>query len=128
MSVEFAIVGSAVIVMFFSLMIVAGRILQQENDVRSAAQAAARAASLRDNAADAQAVATAVVNENLEQTGVSCDGGATVTLTSIPAHEPGALVRVEVLCTARTLASLGLPSVPYNYRATEIIDVFRGTP
>ena len=116
------------IVLFFSLMIVAGRIMQQENDVRSAAEAGARAASLRNDAAEAVAVADRVVNDNLQQTGVSCDGGPRIQTRSVPDHSPGGVVEVTVECTARTLGSLGLAPVDFDHIAVEVIDEFRGAP
>ena len=46
-STEFAIVMSAILLGFFALAIYGGRVVQAENDVRSAAHEAARAASLQ---------------------------------------------------------------------------------
>ncbi len=127
-SIEFAIVMSAVIVGFFSLMIMAGRIMQQESDVRSAAHAAARAASLRDDFAVAEADARAVASRNLAESGVTCSGQS-ITIVSAPGDfEPSGVVTVRVECTARAVGAFGLPANLYWYEATEVIDDYRGAP
>lgn len=128
-SIEFAIIMSALIFGFFGLLIVAGRIMQQENEVRSAAEAAARAASLEPTLADATAAAQSVAMENLADTGVNCQA-PTVAITS-PADEfaPAGFVTVRVDCTAASLGTLsGLPANDYWHEATESIDQFRADP
>lgn len=127
-SVEFAIVVSALIVGFFTLMIMAGRIMQQENDVRSAAHSAARAASLRDSYATAQADVDAIVARNLSASGVTCESQTASIVSGVGDFVPGGVVTVEVECTARPVGGLGLTANRYSYRASEIIDVYRGQP
>jgi Flp pilus assembly protein TadG len=127
-SLEFAIIMGALIVGFFSLLIVAGRIMQQENDVRSAANAAARAASLRDTYQDALTDARAVGAANLTDSGVSCEDQRITIVTPAADFGPGGVVTVRVECTARSIASIGFPANLYWYQATEVIDGFRGRP
>lgn len=127
-SIEAAIVFGAVIVGFFGLLLVGGRIVNQENKVRSAAHAAARAASLRATYADAAADVQVVATANLADADAVCDDPR-VSITSGPGDfAPGGFVTVEVRCTADTLGVLGLADNEYAYRATEVIDVFRGDP
>ncbi|MEM7325154.1 MAG: TadE family protein [Actinomycetota bacterium] len=127
-SIEFAIIMSALIFGFFGLMIVAGRIMNQQNEVRSAAEAAARAASLEPTLGDAAAAAETVGLENLADAGVNCRN-PTVTITS-PAADfiPGGLVTVTVRCTASSLGTLSLPDNEFFHEATEAIDVYRADP
>ncbi|MEM7272982.1 MAG: TadE family protein [Actinomycetota bacterium] len=127
-SIEFAIIMSALLVGFFGLMIVAGRILQQENQVRSAAEAAARAASLEPTLAEAEAAAVTVAQENLTDAGVTCEDQA-ITIGAPTDFIPGGRVTVRVECTARSLGTLaGLPSNRFYHDATEAIDLYRGDP
>ncbi len=130
-SIEFAIVMGAVLVSFVTLMVTAGRILQQENDVRSAAHSAARAASLRDTFGDATNDARRVAGENLADSGVSCVGGGVTTIISSSSDfTPGdGFVTVRVECTARLVGAIGLgPTNVFAYDATEVIDSYRGEP
>lgn len=124
-SIEFAIVMSALIVGFFTLMIMAGRIMQQESDVRSAAHAAARAASLRDDYAAAQDDAVEVANRNLAESGVVCERQSTRIISPEAEFVPAGVVTVRVECTARAVGSLGLPDNYFYYDATEVIDDYR---
>ncbi len=127
-SVEFAITMSALIISFFTLLIGAGRVMQQENDVRSAAHAAARAASLRDGFADAQVDEDRIAAQNLSESGVSCEDQVAMIVSSAADFVPGGAVTVRVECTARPVGMLGLPANRYRYEATEAIDVFRSQP
>lgn len=128
-SIEFAIIMSALIFGFFGLMIVAGRIMQQENEVRSAAEAAARAASLEPTIADATAAAQTVGLENLADAGVNCKGPTVDIISGAGDFIPGGLVTVRVECTAASLGTLsGLPANDFYYDATEAIDEFRADP
>lgn len=127
-SVEFAITMSALIIGFFTLMIGAGRIMQQENDVRSAAQAAARAASLRDSYVQAEIDVEAIVATNLSESGVTCEAQRAEIMSPPSRFVPGGVVSVEVECVARPVGTFGLPANTYSYTATEVIDVFRSEP
>ncbi|MGH1489005.1 MAG: TadE/TadG family type IV pilus assembly protein [Acidimicrobiales bacterium] len=127
-SIEFAIIMSAIIVGFFSLMIVAGRVVRQESDVRSAANAAARAASLRDDFGQARLDAIDVATENLADSGVSCESQL-VSIVSPPGEfRPAGFVTVRVECTARSISGMGMSDNLYWYEATEIIEEYRGAP
>ncbi len=127
-SIEFAIVMSIVIVSFFTLMIGAGRVVSQENDVRSAAHAAARQASLHNTYGDASAAIGAIVDRNLADSGVNCEAQS-AAITSAPSDfVPNGFVTVEVICTARSVGGRGIPDNTFSYSATEVIDNFRSTP
>lgn len=127
-SIEFAIVMSALIVGYLSLSIVAGRVLRQENDVRSAAQTAARAASLRNDYDDAVAEVESLTAVNLAESGVSCERPEVAVVSDRTDFGPGGWVTVRVECSARSLGGLGLTENRYAYEATETIDLFRGEP
>ncbi|MEM9565355.1 MAG: TadE/TadG family type IV pilus assembly protein [Actinomycetota bacterium] len=127
-SIEAAIVFAIVIVTFFGLMIVAGRIINQENKVRSAAHAAARAASLRSTFADASADVDDVANANLADADLGCTDRQVAIVSGPGDFVPGGFVTVEVRCTARVLGVLGMSDNEYAYEATEVIDVYRGDP
>lgn len=124
-SIEAAIVLGTVIVTFLSLMIVAGRIMNQQNKVRSAAHAAARAASLHNDYDEAVAAAQTVAQANLLDSGVECRDQVVRVTGAV--WEPNGFITIEVGCTARSLPLLG-GSAPYAYEATEVIDQFRGEP
>lgn len=127
-SSEFSIIFAALMVGFFSLMIMAGRILQQENQVRSAAEEAARAASLEPTLAEGQAAAVAVATENLSSAGVTCTDQS-VTVGSPTDFVAGGQVTIRVQCTAQGLqTAIGLGDNVFAHEATEVIDVFRGEP
>ncbi len=127
-SIEAAIVFAVVIVTFFGLMIVAGRIINQENKVRSAAHAAARAASLRSTFADAAGDVDQVARVNLEDADLVCTDRRVAIVSGPGDFVPGGFVTVEVRCTARVLGVLGMADNEYAYEATEVIDAFRGGP
>ena len=127
-AIEFAIVMSALVIGYFSLSIVAGRILREENDARSAAQAAARAASLHNDYDDAVADIESTVAVNLADSGVSCEDPHVSVVSDRVDFGPGGWVTVRVECTARSLGGMGLPDNRYAYEATETIDLFRGEP
>lgn len=127
-SIEFAILMGALMVGFFSLMIVAGRVVRQENDVRSAANAAARAASLRDDINEARVDAAQVAAENLADSGVSCERQSVSIVSPDSDFRPAGFVTVRVECTARSISGLGLSDNLFWHEATEIIEQYRGDP
>jgi Flp pilus assembly protein TadG len=128
LSIEFAILMGAVMVGFFSLMIVAGRVVRQEADVRSAANAAARAASLRDDYSNAETDAIAVAAQNLADSGVSCASQSVSIVSPAVDFQPGGFVTVRVECSAQTIAGLGRSDNVYWYEATEVIEQNRADP
>jgi Flp pilus assembly protein TadG len=127
MSTEKAII----IVTFFSgfllLVMFAGRVSQAENDVRSAAHEAARAATLEATPAAATSTAARVARANLSTNGVTCVGGGTVS-TDTSNFGPDGWVAVSVNCRVSyaDVTRLRVPgSTTFSARATEIIDQYR---
>lgn len=128
-AVETAIVGGAFIIGFFALMLVAGRIVSQENQVRSAAQAAARDASLQASYAEAGTVVAPTVQANLLARQLTCDNLNVQLISSQTNFDVDRFVTVEVTCVARSASPiLGVPDNTWTYTATEVIDQFRGDP
>ena len=74
-STEMAVVMVAFFAGFLMLVVFAGRVAQAENDVRSAAHQAARAASLTGDPTRAESEARRVVDANLTSSGLSCRNG-----------------------------------------------------
>jgi len=128
-SIEAAIIFAVVMVTFFSLMIAAGRILSSETQVRSAAHAAARAASLEATYGDAAAAAVTTGEANLGDAGVVCtEDVPSIEVTSDASRfVPGGWIQVRVACTPDVLP-FGLTPSEYWYEATEVIDEFRSEP
>jgi Flp pilus assembly protein TadG len=104
-----------------------GRVTRAEAIVRDAAAAGARAASLRQRAAAAQADAHAAVLTSLSGHVGTCPTPAVLVDTA--ALRPGGRVAVEVRC-ATPLHDLGLLGVPGSRtvvaRSVEVIDAWRG--
>lgn len=124
---ELAVLMFPFIVGCVALVTFAGRMSQAEGDVQSAAQEAARAATLTGDAATAEAVARSVAVSNLATARVACAGGVDVAF-STTGFGPGGYVTVTVTCTANfsDVAYLRVPgSRDFRYTATEIIDVYR---
>lgn len=126
-SIEAAIVFAVVMVTFFSLMVAAGRILGSETKVRSAAHAAARAASLEGTYADAVAAAEATALANMADADLVCGDQSIQVTSGAGDFVPGGWVQVEVRCTPQVLP-FGLTPAEYAYPATEVIDEFRSEP
>ena len=127
-STEFAIVMAVVLASFFALAIYGGRVVQAENDVRSAAHAAARAATLERTPGEAAAAAQTVAAMNLASSGVACAGGTNVDV-DLSRFGPGGEVTVTVTCNASfaDVASLRVgTSRAFTASATEIVDLYRG--
>lgn len=125
-SVEMALMFPALILVLL-LILFTSRIVDAENSVQSAAQEAARAATLTDTSTAAESEARRVANENLESAGLGCGGGSTVTV-DVSGFEPGGYATVTISCTAALgdLQALGVPgSRTFRGQATEIIDVYR---
>ncbi len=124
---EFAIVMAAVLLGFVALAVYGGRVVQAENDVRSAAQEAARAASLEGTPAAADAAARSVAVANLSRSGVSCP--TPVVAVDLARFGPGGEVTVTITCTASfaDVGSLGVAeSRAFTATATEVVDRYRG--
>ena len=126
-STEMGVVMVAFFAGFLMLVVFAGRVAQAENDVRSAAHAAARAASLTGSSGRAEAEARRAVDANLITSGMSCRNGVDVTVDLDEFH-PGGWVTVTVACRASfaDVSSLAVPGEKtFTATATEVIDAFR---
>lgn len=124
---EFAVILFPFIVGCIALVTFAGRVAQAEGDVQSAAQEAARAATLTGDPGTADAVARSVAMSNLATSRVACSDGVAVNV-GIGDFRPGGYVSVSVTCTAsfRDVVWLRVPgSRSFTSTATEIIDVYR---
>lgn len=109
--------------------VAAGRLVQARLDVGSAAEQAARAASLARTPAAASAQATSVAQDALAGQSVAC---APAVITPDTADfTPGGEVTVQVACTVH-LADLSLLRVPGAETITASfaspVDVYRGSP
>jgi Flp pilus assembly protein TadG len=114
-----------VLVALLMFAVFGGRLATAKNHVVSAAQDAARAASLRDDPAAATADATATAESSLAAAGISCSSRDVTVDANL---EPGGLVTVRVRCTTplSDLALLGLPgSRTLSATATERVDTYR---
>ncbi|NNE74297.1 MAG: pilus assembly protein [Acidimicrobiales bacterium] len=126
---EFAVMASVFILVIFGLVAYGGAIAEAEGDVQSAAQNAARAASLVSQGR-APAEARAVANANLAAAGRSCRGGRSVAITAWT-HSPGTggYVEVTVTCTV-DLGDIAPGNAPGSRTivktAREVVDTFRG--
>ncbi len=134
-STELALVMPVVFLGFVALIMLAGRTVQAETDVASAAQEAARAATFRNAFVDAEATAQAIAEVNLATAGLSCaaNGPIVDTTTSVGAADlqPGVLVTVTVTCTAdlSDVAHLGVGQTQtFTATAHEVVDTYRSSP
>jgi Flp pilus assembly protein TadG len=108
--------------------VLCGRLVETRQRVDSAAQDAARAASLARTAQEAQTAARKAATDDLGRGGWSCAGYAVNVDTRD--FRPGGGVRVSVRCAAsmQRLTGLGVPgSVSVNSHAVSPIDQYRGT-
>ena len=125
-AVEVAVVAPALVALLM-LVAFAGRVAQTEGDVRRAASAAARAASLRQHPGDAERAAADTAAANLATSGVGCADLETVVDTS--RFTAGGTVAVTVNCSA-SLADVSLLGVPgqrrFSARSVEVVDRYRG--
>lgn len=127
-AVETAIV-TPVIFGFLVLGMFGARVVSAEREVQAAATAGARAASLA-GPATATAEAEAAAFASVDDAGVSCAGGPSVTVTNgSTGFAPGSTVSVTVTCTVDVsdLTFIGLPgNIDFDYTATEVVDELRG--
>ncbi len=129
-STEFAVVMTAALTAFMLLVVFAGRFAQAENNVRSAAQEAARAASLTNHTDTAVAEANRVALANLTSAGMTCANGLDVNVKTND-FTPGGKVTVTVTCDASfaDVSTLAVPgSRAFIGSATEVIDTYRANP
>ncbi|MFF7145724.1 TadE/TadG family type IV pilus assembly protein [Streptomyces sp. SID2888] len=128
-AIEAAIVLPALI-MFLCLAIAGGRIVTSGAKIDSAAEDAAREASIHRTAAAAQSAARSAAAESLDDQGIKC-ASASVSINtgglSVPVGQVGT-VTVTVTCTVN-LSDLLLPGVPgaktLTSTATSVVDQYR---
>ncbi len=126
-STEMAAVMVAFLGGFLLLVVFAGRVAQAENDVRSAAHAAARAASLSGNPARAETAARQAAEANLTTSGMSCRRGLDITV-DLDQYRPGGWVGVTIRCRASfsDVATLAVPGErAFTATSVEVIDTYR---
>lgn len=118
LAVEAAIVAPVLFFLMFAGLLVAGRSIQAHNQAESAAQEAARAASLEQTPGAAVAAGQrALVSNVSDTTGMSCS--AAIDAGSL---EPGSVVAVQVTCDAELV--LGR-SASFDATAFEVVDTYR---
>ena len=115
------------LILFLLLAVAAGRLVQGKLDVDSAAQQAARAASLARTPQAAAAQAQQVAQAALAGQSVSCDPA--VVTPDLGDFTPGGEVTVTVTCTVR-LSDLSLLHIPGSETITAAftspVDTYRG--
>jgi Flp pilus assembly protein TadG len=128
-AVEAAIVLPPLI-MFLCLAIAGGRLVMSGAKIDSAAEDAAREASIHRTAAAAQDAAHAAALESLDDQGIKCASASVSVNTSglnVPVGQVGT-VTVTVNCTVN-LSDLLLPGVPgartLTATATSVVDQYR---
>lgn len=128
-TIEFVVVVVAVLAGFVPLAVYGGRVVDAENQVRAAAHAAARAATLRDHPDDATTDALAVAQRNLTGTH-SCTRSLDIAVDTSD-FRPGGTATVTVTCHT-DLADLATLGVGRSHRVTasavEVIDLHRSAP
>jgi hypothetical protein len=102
-----------VLIMFLFLVVAAGRLTDAKSDVVSAANDAARVASLQGSESAARTQARLAAEDTVAGEGLACQGGIQVGLDFEPGFERGATVHATLTCDVVTgdLALLDLPGV-----------------
>lgn len=129
-STEFAVVMTAFLTSFLLIVVFAGRVATAENSVRSAAQEAARSASLSGTPESAITAAQQTAVANLSSAGLTCVSGLDVAVDT-GQFGPGGWVAVTVTCDTpfADVASLAVPGVhTFIGSAIEVIDTYRSNP
>lgn len=125
-AVELAVIAPGLVALLL-LVVFAGRVAQAEGDVQRAASAAARAASLRQDPADAVEAGRETAEANLAASGVGC--GQLEVEVDTTRFSAGGTVAVALRCTA-PMADVSLLGVPgrmtFVARSVEVIDRYRG--
>jgi Flp pilus assembly protein TadG len=119
------------LIAFLFLLLAAGRLVDAKSDVVSAANDAARVASLQVSEAAARTQAQAAAEDTLAGEGLDCQGGVDVDIQVIgPAFDRGNVVQANVSCDVKT-SDLGLLTsvlgsvVTVSDHAREPIDTYR---
>lgn len=126
---EFVLVMPLLIAFLF-LLLAAGRMVDARSDVVSAANDAARVASLQATADAAQAQAQLAAEDTLAGEGVFCQGGVRAVVSTPRGFVRGGVVQVDVACDVDT-SDLGLLTdaiggvVTVRETAREPIDTYR---
>ncbi|MET8411758.1 TadE family protein [Streptomyces sp. NPDC005195] len=127
-AIEAAIILPALI-MFLCLAIAGGRIVTSGSKIDSAAEDAAREASIHRTAAAAQSAAHAAAAESLNDQGITCSSTSVSVDTgglSVPVGQVGT---VTVTVTCKVPLSDLLPGVPgartLTSSATSVVDMYR---
>ena len=125
-AVEVAVIAPGLVALLL-LVVFAGRVAQADGEVRRAASAAARAASLRQDPSGAEEAGRETAAANLRAGGVAC--GSLDTAVDTSRFAAGGTVAVTVRCTA-SMADVSLLGVPgsrtFTARSVEVIDRYRG--
>ena len=125
-AVEVAVLAPALVALLL-LVVFAGRVAQADGDVRRAAAAAARTASMRQDPADAETAARKTAADNLQASGIAC--GTLDTAVDTSRFVAGGTVAVTVRCIA-SMADVSLLGVPgqrtFLARSVAVIDRYRG--
>ncbi|GHE34313.1 TadE/TadG family type IV pilus assembly protein [Streptomyces capitiformicae] len=128
-AIEAAIIVPALI-MFVCLAIAGGRIVTSGSKIDSAAEDAAREASIHRTVAAAQSAAHTAAAESLDDQGITCASTSVSIDTgglSVPVGQVGT-VTATVTCTVN-LSDLLLPGVPgartLTSTATSVVDQYR---
>ncbi|MER6386166.1 TadE family protein [Streptomyces sp. NPDC001250] len=118
------------LVMFICLAIAGGRIVTSGAKIDSAAEAAAREASIHRTAVSAQSAAQTAASESLDDQGIKCASTSVsinVSGLNVPVGQVGT-VSATVTCTVN-LSDLLLPGVPGSHTltstATSVVDEYR---
>ncbi len=125
-AVELAVLAPALVVLLL-LVVFAGRVAQADGDVRRAASAAARAASLRQDPGEAETAGRQAAAANLSENRVGC--ARLDTEIDITRFFAGGAVAVTVRCTASMadVSGLGVPGQrTFIARSIQVIDRYRG--
>jgi TadE-like protein len=113
---------------FLLFVLLAGYLTDAKSDIVGAAADAARAASLQNNAADAQTQASRAAQASVADEGIDCAGGPQVTTSFNQPFGPGTIVHVHVECTmaAGDLSFIGILGNPVlKEDAWEQVDLHR---
>lgn len=120
-----------VVLLIALLLLMAGRMVLAEGAVQSAANEAARSASISRTAATAQLSASQTARSTLNNSGISCSSTKVTPVLDAFALPIGTVgeVRVDVSCVV-PLSDLGLPGVPgsreMHATGTSVLDAYRG--
>ncbi len=126
-----AVILAPAFMLFVALIFMAGRMTIAQQSVESAANAAARSASIERSAGAADGAARSAATSTLNNQGLTCVSTSVVVDTSgfsVPVGTP-AEVEARVSCAVK-LSDLGLPGVPGSRTVTATVvsplDTYRG--